>query len=103
MAVDLSMLPLEELLRKFAAGGHKPGSGSAAALLGLISCALTKTVIGLSKERDAYKSVWPKLDGIEASIATDIEPALLMAFDDDAEQFDKVIASRRARDSEREL
>jgi formiminotetrahydrofolate cyclodeaminase len=102
MAVDLSMLPLEELLKKFAAGGHKPGSGSAAALIGLISCALTKTVIGLSKERVAYKSVWPKLEGIEASIANDIEPALLMAFDDDAEQFDKVIASRRARDSEGE-
>lgn len=102
MAVDLSMLPLEELLRKFAAGGHKPGSGSAAALIGLISCALTKTVIGLSKERDAYKRVWPKLESIEASIANDIQPALLAAFDDDAEQFDKVIASRHARDSEGE-
>jgi hypothetical protein len=29
MASDLSMLPFKELMRKFATGGHKPGSGSA--------------------------------------------------------------------------
>ena len=102
MVLDLSKLSLEELLRKFAAGGHKPGSGSAAALLGLVSCALTKTVIDLSKERVAYKDVWIKIDSIEASIANDIEPALLAAFDDDSDQFDKVISARRARDGERD-
>ena len=101
MVVDLSRLPLEELLRKFGAGGHKPGSGSAAALLGLISCALTKTVIGLTKERDGYKEAWVELGRIEASIAEDIEPTLWRSFEDDSVQFDKVITARVARDTER--
>jgi hypothetical protein len=35
MTHSLSKLPIDELLQKFGAGGHKPGSGSAAALLGL--------------------------------------------------------------------
>jgi formiminotetrahydrofolate cyclodeaminase len=102
MTVNLLTLPLEEVLRKFASGGHKPGSGSAAALAGLISCALTETVIGLTKDRNGYKRAWAKLDDIAASIANDIKPALLAAFHNDADQFDKVILSRRARDNERE-
>ena len=100
MALDLAKLPLVELLRKFGAGGHKPGSGSAAALLGLISCALTRTVIDLTKQRDGYKEALAELDSIEASITNDIEPELWGAFDEDSIQFDKVITARRARNAE---
>ena len=100
MAVDLATVPLEELMQKFASGGHKPGSGSAAALLGLISCALVKTVVGLSKSRGEYKDVWSALTEIEASVSNEIEPELWKAFGDDSKQFDKVISARRARDKE---
>ena len=100
MAIDLSRLPLEELMRKFAAGGHKPGSGSAAALLGLISCALTKTVVGLSRDRSEYQDSWATLDRIGTAVTNEIEPALWQAFDADSDQFEKVIVARRARDNE---
>ena len=59
--VDLSTVSMEELLDKFASGGHKPGSGSASAMQGLMSCALTKTVITLTKARKRYKGNWQKL------------------------------------------
>ncbi len=102
MAVDLAKLPLDELLRKFGAGGHKPGSGSAAALLGLISCALTKTVIDLSKRRGGHEheEAVAELNSIEESITNDIEPKLWEAFDEDSVQFDKVIKARLARNAE---
>lgn len=100
MAIDLSMLPFEELMRKFATGGHKPGSGSAVALLGLTSCALTKSVVRLSRVRREYQDSWTKLESILTSITDEIEPALWLAFGDDPEQFDKVIIARQARDIE---
>jgi formiminotetrahydrofolate cyclodeaminase len=90
MVLNLTKLSLEELLRKFATGGHKPGSGRAA------------TVIGLSNKREAFREVLANLDSIEASIADDLEPALLAAFDEDSDQFHKVITARRARDGERD-
>lgn len=102
MAIDLSKLPLHDLLHKFGSGEHKPGSGSAAAMIGLVSCALTRTVIGLTKNRRGYKRATEQLEAIETSILNDIHPALLSAFHDDADQFDKVIVSRRARDAEKE-
>lgn len=100
MAIDLSMLPFKELMRKFATGGHKPGSGSAVALLGLTSCALTTNVVRLSRVRRKYQDSWTKLESIRTSITDEIEPALWRAFGDDPEQFDKVITARQARDIE---
>jgi hypothetical protein len=57
MSQDLITLPTDELLTKFGAGMHNPGSGSAAALLGLVSCKLVQTVISLSHGRDKYQGV----------------------------------------------
>lgn len=57
MAQDLMTLPTDQLLSKFGSGGHKPGSGSAAALLGLVSCKLAQTVVSLSAGRDQYVGV----------------------------------------------
>ena len=102
MTVDLIELPLSELLEKFGAGGHKPGSGSAAALQGLLSCQLLRTVISLSmqeKRRERYGNVWPELGDINEAIRDGIEPALMEAFQDDAVQFDQAIKARKARDN----
>ena len=98
---DLIELPLVDLLEKFGSGGHKPGSGSAAALQGLVSCHLLRTVISLTtedKRKDKYGDVWSELESIDELIKKDIEPALMEAFQKDAAQFDRVIEAREKRD-----
>ncbi|TBV72537.1 cyclodeaminase/cyclohydrolase family protein [Pseudoxanthomonas winnipegensis] len=103
MSRELIKLPTDQLLTKFGSGGHKPGSGSAAALLGLVSCKLLQTVISLSAGREKYQGVEPQLTLANQDILEDIEPILLAAVQDDSEQFDRVIESRRIRDAEKEL
>lgn len=100
MARDLIQLPADQLLQKFGSGGHKPGSGSAAALLGLIACKLIQTVVTLSANRDQYKAVEPQLTLANQDITSDIEPVLMSAVQEDAECFDRVISARRLRDEE---
>lgn len=102
MATDLTTLPFRELLDRFGSGGHKPGSGSAAALHGLLSCALSKTVISLTLEKPEYAGAHERLGEIGEAITNSIEPALWDAFTDDSIQFDKVIALRNQRDAERD-
>lgn len=99
MNEDLMSLPLRDLLKRFAAGSHKPGSGSAAALLGLISASLSKTVIALTKNRGKnYESVRAELGGLLEEIESEIEPVLEKAFVEDSIQFGKVIQARNSRD-----
>ena len=98
MSDDLMVLPLRELLEKFAAGKHKPGSGSAAAMLGLISAALSRTVIALTIDRPRYASVRTELQGISKEIKDEIQPILEEAFVQDSILFDRVIESRKFRD-----
>lgn len=100
MSQDLITLPTDQLLNKFGAGMHKPGSGSAAALLGLVSCKLVQTVISLSHSRDEYQGVERQLTLANQVILGDIEPDLTAAVQEDSEQFDRVIQARRARDNE---
>ena len=100
MAQDLIKLPADQLLTKFGSGLHKPGSGSAAALLGLVSCKLVQTVISLSHGRDQYQGVQVQLTLANQDILGDIEPTLLSAVQEDSEQFDRVIKARRLRDDE---
>lgn len=100
MAEDLIKLPADKLLNKFGSGGHKPGSGSAAALLGLVSCKLIQTVVTLSNGRDRYKGVEAQLTLANQNVVDDIEPVLMAAVQEDSVQFDKVISARRLRDAE---
>lgn len=90
-------MPLRKLLEKFAAGDHKPGSGSAAALLGLISCALSRTVIALTVDREKYASARPELQRLSKEIQEEIQPLLEDAFVQDSILFGKVIEARRYR------
>ncbi len=98
MSDDLMSLPLRELLEKFAAGKHKPGSGSAAALLGLISSALSRTVIALTIGRPRYVPVRDELLEISREIEAEIQPLLEDAFVQDSILFDEVIKARTFRD-----
>ena len=92
-------LPAKQLLDKFGSGGHKPGSGSAAALMGILSCKLAITVCKLSLSKDKYKSAHKALEYIKDNIEQKIEPKLQEYFQKDAETFDAVIICRRDRDA----
>ncbi len=95
----LIALPTEVLLAKFGAGGHKPGSGSAAALVGMLAGKLVLTVSSLTKQRAGYAFVRQRVEYIERQVIEKLEPSLTDAFQRDAETFDRVIRARRERDS----
>ncbi len=97
MSKNLMDLPLNELLQKFAAGEHKPGPGSAAALLGLIAAALSRTVIALTVDRKGYEDARTELQEISEEIDNEILPLLEVAFIEDSVVFDQVIKTRKFR------
>jgi len=94
----LMELPAGKLLDKFGAGAHAPGSGSAAALMGLLSAKLIITVGKLSLQKPKYQKDHSKIKHINQRIENDIEPELRRLFDQDAVIFDEVITLRVARD-----
>jgi formiminotetrahydrofolate cyclodeaminase/Zn-dependent peptidase ImmA (M78 family) len=100
--VELIKLSTEELLRKFGSGNHKPGSGSAAAVQGLLSAQLIRTVIDLTKAKEQYKEWLPDLNRMATNLKEEIYPKLLYYFQLDSEQFDRVIQLRRERDDEKD-
>lgn len=96
-------LPASKLLDKFGAGSHKPGSGSAAALQGMLASQLLLTVIELTcdpKRHGTYGRHVLRLTEIKARIVTHIYPELERLLHDDAIQFDQVIRLREARNAE---
>src|SRR5258708_40116279 len=97
MSQDLITMPTDQLLTKFGAGLHKPGSGSAAALLGLVSCKLVQTVISLSHGRGEYLGVGQQLTLANQVILGDVEPSLMVAVQEDSDQFDRVVQARLLR------
>jgi formiminotetrahydrofolate cyclodeaminase len=96
--LTLLELPAGTLLEKFGSGTHSPGSGSAAALMGLLSCRLIQTVAALSLAKPAYRRDHAKIGLVANAIADRKEPALRSLFQRDAEAFDRVIKARLARD-----
>ncbi|MDR3405706.1 MAG: cyclodeaminase/cyclohydrolase family protein [Chthoniobacter sp.] len=101
-SAQLLSLPTDQLLEKFGSGNHKPGSGSAAALLGLLSCKLLQTVVSLTKDRAQYQEAQPQLTLANQQVADTIEPFLIHAVQQDAIHFDRVIQARRSRDAEKD-
>lgn len=97
-----------KLLQKFGAGNHKPGSGSASALQGMLSAQMIRTVINLTndpnkpKRKELYSAYIPKLLEIKQEIDSRIYVALEGLFQVDSEEFDKVIKLREARDNEQD-
>lgn len=100
MSQQLITLPTDQLLSRFGEGRHIPGSGSAAALTGLVGCKLLQTVISLSHARDQYQGVRAQLTLANQDLLAEIEPKLMAAVDEDSIQFEKVITARRVRDAE---
>lgn len=98
--LDISTL---ELLEKFGAGKHKPGSGSAAAFQAMIASKLLVTVIGITN-RDCYQKIYnnslPTLLNYLDDLETRIFPQLSELFTNDAIEFDKAIELRNLRKKE---
>lgn len=89
--------PTNQLLADFGAGNAAPGSGSAAALMGLLAARLIQTVCTKSKEHIQDERGQRTFDFIDAHIRSKIEPDLRSLFEKDAEDFNTVIELRRAR------
>lgn len=103
MDIDLLQVTTSELLEKFGAGNHKPGSGSAAAFQGMLSAKLLVTVISLTNEdkrKESYKNVLPELLKMDEEIHNKIFPQLKRFFQEDAIQFGKTIQAREDRNNE---
>ncbi len=83
-------LPANRLLDKFGSGQHAPGSGSAAALMGLLAAKLVLTVGSLTLQKKEYVKVHGSITAIREIIESDLVPLLLQLFQRDAEVFDEV-------------
>ena len=95
---QLIELPANHLLDKFGSGMHAPGSGSAAALMGLLAAKLLVTVATLTEQKAKYREVHASMAAIREIVQDGISPRLLELFQKDAESFDRVIEARRRRD-----
>jgi formiminotetrahydrofolate cyclodeaminase len=90
--------PTTQLLDDFGAGNASPGSGSAAALMGLLACKLIVTVCTKSLQKQACVKYWASHRYIQDQIVTLFEPRLRELFEKDAREFDQVVVLRRSRD-----
>lgn len=99
MEFDFSKMTVDELMIELGKGGHKPGSGSAAALQGMISAKLVQTVISVTKTkkfRDKYLEIIPDLTTRYNEIENNIFQNLVKYFKEDAFYFDQYIQAMRA-------
>jgi len=87
----------EKLLEEFGGGKHKPGSGSAAALLGWIACRMMRTVIIVTGRNTNYRNSMSELGFIDSIISDKAEPFFKEAVQKDAEQFHLFFIARGQR------
>ena len=91
--------PTNELLDEFGAGKAAPGSGSAAALMGLLAAKLIVTVCDLSASKELSERQNSILKVVRST--ADARVAILSElFEADAESFERVIEIRKLRDAE---
>ena len=105
MNENLINLPTDKLLKKFGAGEHIPGSGSAVAIQGMLSAQLIRTVIELTRnnsQKHNSQEHFAELQEIDSKIEDRIFPSLKSLFEQDANTFDKIIKLRRAAAEENE-
>lgn len=85
----------ETLLDKFGAGNASPGSGSAAAFMGLLACSMILAVARKSKTKNVKISSG-RLDFVEQkTVAADQRLRLL--FQQDSDEFEEVVRLRREK------
>lgn len=101
VAIDKGLLarPANQLLNDFGAGKAAPGSGSAAALLSLLSAKMLHTVCDISTAKPECAGSTNEFRYIVDTIKDEIEPRLKELFELDARDFEKVVSLRRARDA----
>ncbi|MEE9432952.1 MAG: cyclodeaminase/cyclohydrolase family protein [Sphingorhabdus sp.] len=86
----------DALLKKFGEGNATPGSGSAAAFMGLLSCSMILAVVRKSKTK-SVKISESRLDFIEErTIKADLR--LKDLFQKDSDEFEEVVRLRRERE-----
>lgn len=90
--------PATQLLNDFGAGKASPGSGSAAALLSILSAKMVITVCEISSTKDECAKFHNQFSFISSQIKSTIEPKLRVLFENDARDFEKVVALRVLRD-----
>lgn len=102
MAKKLLEHSATELLKEFGAGNPTPGSGSAAALQGMLAANLLITVIKLTTKKggNGYESIRQGFLEFEKEIEAQILPQLEELLEDDTYLFDKNIDTRKKRDRE---
>ena len=96
-ALALLELPANKLLDQFGGGNHVPGSGSAAALMGLLAAQLTLTVCKITSAKSEARP--GELDYLALQMENRFIPRLQEMFQEDADAFDVVITNRRMRDA----
>jgi Zn-dependent peptidase ImmA (M78 family)/formiminotetrahydrofolate cyclodeaminase len=102
MNSHLMDVSVRDILEKFGAGKHTPGSGSAAALNGLLSCKLLLTVLDLTldpKRVKRYSEHKARFEEIKTSISNRLVPRLEYLFVEDSNLFDNTIRLRKERDT----
>jgi formiminotetrahydrofolate cyclodeaminase len=90
--------PATQLLNDFGAGKASPGSGSAAALLSILSAKMIMTVCEISSTKDDCRNSHNDFGYISKQIKEKIEPRLRELFELDARDFEKVVELRVLRD-----
>ena len=102
---NLFDLTVRELLDKFGAGSHKPGSGSAVAFQGIVAIEMLKTVISLTldqKNLQRYSKSAATHQSNREKLIT-YSAALEKLFHQDAIAFDNAIETRYLRNAEHDL
>jgi formiminotetrahydrofolate cyclodeaminase len=95
MPQELIALPLGQVLDEFGRGSHIPGSGSAAALMGLLAAQLTLTVCKITALEAAASP--SQLRYLADRLTDHFIPELERLFQKDADDFDTVVKLRRER------
>ncbi len=97
-------LPTKTLLSKFGEGNDVPGSGSAAALQGLLSAQMILNVIKITQENNIknYQRNSVKFDKISNDLGNKIIPELETLFEEDSKTFSEVIRLRKLRDAHKQ-
>lgn len=98
LSEELLSRPTNQLLNDFGAGRASPGSGSAAALLSLLSAKMINTVCEISLKKPECEASKKEFEFIVRTIKEEIEPRLKDLFESDAKDFEKVVALRVKRD-----
>lgn len=91
--------PTNQLLNDFGAGKASPGSGSAAALLGLLAARMIITVCDISSGKNECRNSFNEFEVIKKQIEESIAPALQELFEKDAKDFERVVELRVLRDT----